>query len=399
MFDSPIILYTEKGTANCGTYYIGKVGVMDEESNRPIVLDWRAPLSSLFYSFSDGDNASYEAPEGVVEGELHLKRNTVIRNQQLIRVVDSYVKGETDQTGTDEFLLYQLGERKDHRLRDIVSSIQAEQNAIIRSPKDTAIIIQGVAGSGKTTVALHRLAYLLYQYQKQLKPERMIIFAPNPMFLDYISEVLPELGVGDVQQSTFVDWALHHLEEEVELAEVTARQRRGFESTASTETTEQYVTRYKGSIAFMTLIQSYLTRIEEESVPTRDFSPWDGCILSAETMRHWYQMEYRSYPLMRRRERILNRMKSWVEGKLKSLESDQQKREYRKKQTSVCAPSPKSGSLNPPWVYTGNFFTRPNGHLVHGANSAYKSRNRSGRRPFPYLSKNASPTKIAPPCC
>jgi len=204
--------WREAGKPEAVPLYIGKRGMDRAGTNEPYVIDWRAPVASLFYSFTGGEAAvEYEAPDGVIAGEVHRKRNVSVRDRELQRVVDSYVRGGDNLGLSDEFLLYRLGERKDNRLRDIVSTIQAEQDEIIRAPKNKALIIQGAAGSGKTTVALHRLAYLLYRYQEQMRAERMIIFAPNAMFLDYISGVLPELGVGNVRQTTFADWALELL--------------------------------------------------------------------------------------------------------------------------------------------------------------------------------------------
>lgn len=204
--------------------YIGKFGVDKESGSEPLVIDWRAPVASLFYSFTGGDGpAAYESPDGLIEGLVYLKRNLVVRKRMLQRVVDTYDRMGDKPAVTDEFLLYRLGENKDNKLRDIVSTIQAEQDQIIRSAKNTALVIQGVAGSGKTTVALHRLAYLLYQYCEHIRAERMIIFAPNRMFLDYISSVLPELGVGHIQQTTFEDWALETLPDGLKLADEAER--------------------------------------------------------------------------------------------------------------------------------------------------------------------------------
>ncbi|MGN7309216.1 HelD family protein, partial [Bacillus subtilis] len=184
----------------------------EEVGEHPLVIDWRAPVASLFYSFTGGEaSATYEAPEGLIEGLVYLKRNVVIRQRILERVADTYNRDSDQPAVSDEFLVYRLGENKDNKLRDIVSTIQAEQDQIIRAARNTALIIQGVAGSGKTTVALHRLAFLLYQYKEQVSAEKMVIFAPNHMFLDYISDVLPELGVGDIQQRTFPDWAMNLL--------------------------------------------------------------------------------------------------------------------------------------------------------------------------------------------
>src|SRR5690606_23509827 len=161
-------------------------------------------------------------------------------------------------------------ERKDNRLRDIVSTIQAEQDEIIRAPKNTAMVIQGAAGSGKTTVALHRLAYLLYRYQEQMRAERMIIFAPNAMFLDYISGVLPELGVGNVKQTTFADWA-QELVPELKLAEDDDAGR--WFRLAGQRPPIHALTpgRFKGSLAYKHWIDEELRRFEETFVPEAAF--------------------------------------------------------------------------------------------------------------------------------
>ena len=214
--------YQERGAGKPAPLYIGKRGLEQSEGGKLLVIDWRAPVAELYYSFTGGeDSASYESPDGTVEGDVHLKRNLLVRQGELQRLVDSYVRGQENLGGavTDEFLLYRLGENKDNKLRDIVSTIQAEQDRIIRADRNKALVIQGVAGSGKTTVALHRLAYLLYRYRDSMRAERMIIFAPNRMFLDYISGVLPELGVGHIKQTTLPEWALERLHEELKLAD------------------------------------------------------------------------------------------------------------------------------------------------------------------------------------
>ncbi len=142
--------FQESGKSQPSPLYIGKVGVERDSSNELMVVDWRAPVASLFYSFTGGvDGASYDSPDGTVEGLVYLKRNLVIRKQILQRVVDTFDRSSDRMAVTDEFLLYRLGENKDNKLRDIVSTIQSEQDAIIRAVKNSALIIQGVAGSGK----------------------------------------------------------------------------------------------------------------------------------------------------------------------------------------------------------------------------------------------------------
>ncbi|MWV45479.1 AAA family ATPase [Paenibacillus sp. HJL G12] len=314
--------------------YIGKIGVDHEEvGDQPMVIDWRAPIASVFYSFTGGDDpAAYEAPEGTIEGLVYLKRNLVIRKQILERVSDTYDRNSDQPAVSDEFLVYRLGENKDNKLRDIVSTIQAEQDKIIRAAKNTALIIQGVAGSGKTTVALHRLAYLLYQYKEQVTAEKMIIFAPNHMFLDYISDVLPELGVGDIQQNTFADWALKLLDLGLPLADASETLDYWFESEGGMpEVNDEVPGRFKGSIGFMNMIRSCLESMEGASVPEADFMPWEGAVLKRSMILHWFNEEYKPYPLAKRKERVMARIHRWVEMELKKSPSAAALKERKKK--------------------------------------------------------------------
>lgn len=298
--------------------YIGKVGLKDGGTEDVLVVDWRAPISSLFYSFSGAsDEATYTSPDGIVEGTVFLKRNISIRNRALERVVDSYVRGSDNLGVTDEYLLYRLEEKKDNRLRDIVSTIQAEQDHIIRAEKNKALVIQGVAGSGKTTVALHRIAYMLYQYQDKVRAEKMIIFAPNRMFLDYISNVLPELGVAGIQQTTFVDWATQWLSEDVRLRDATDRIISWFTPQSAADSEWTRTVRHKGSMAFLAEIDDYLETYQQSFIPHCDFEAWEGQVLPEATIRAWFDVEYRHYPILPRRDRVFARIHRWLEMALK----------------------------------------------------------------------------------
>lgn len=347
------------------TLYIGKVGVGDPSGKHPIVMDWRAPAASLFYSFTGGDSASYEAPEGIIEGLVYLKRNIVIRQQILDRVVDTYNREDAGPAVSDEFLVYRLGENKDNRLRDIVSTIQAEQDQIIRAAKNTALIIQGVAGSGKTTVALHRLAFLLYQYKGQIQAERMIIFAPNHMFIDYISEVLPELGVGDIQQRTFTDWAAEVLGMEHPAEAGQGDLQRWFD-TAQTEPLPEtgLPARFKGSVQFKALIDAFLENMESLCVPKIDFEPWDGARLSYAEIMAWFEGEYKHYPVARRKERVLARIHRWIEMELKNSSSTAALKERKKKaQQREKAYAKKWPELTPLSLYEELFQMKKSGGM------------------------------------
>ncbi|MCU4762745.1 UvrD-helicase domain-containing protein [Bacillus cereus] len=324
--------FQEDGKEEVMPIYIGKVGVSDKDTMKPIVIDWRAPVASMFYSFTGGDElAFYQSPDGLVEGDVYLKRNISIRKRELERVVDTYVKGNEDVSHADDFLLYRLGENKDNKLKDIVSTIQSEQNDIIRAERNLPLLIQGVAGSGKTTIALHRLAFLIYEYREQLEAERMIVFAPNSLFLDYISSVLPELGVGNISQTTFPDWALRTLDDSVKLKQTEEKLKEAF--SIHRDERKVMLGKLKGTLEFKSFIEEQMIRIEKELVPTSNFEAWDKAVIPVEDIKKWMQVEYKHYPLKKRRERLVGRMKRWIEIELKKYGETNEKKLIKKEAT------------------------------------------------------------------
>ncbi|MGG0722338.1 HelD family protein [Bacillus mycoides] len=324
--------FQEDGKEDVMPIYIGKVGVSDKDTMKPIVIDWRAPVASMFYSFTGGDElAFYHSPDGLVEGDVYLKRNISIRKRELERVVDTYVKGNEDVSHADDFLLYRLGENKDNKLKDIVSTIQSEQNDIIRAERNLPLLIQGVAGSGKTTIALHRLAFLIYEYREQLEAERMIVFAPNSLFLDYISSVLPELGVGNISQTTFSDWALRTLDGSVKLKQTEEKMKEAF--SINRDEKKVMLGKLKGTLEFKSFIEERMIQFEKELVPTKDFEAWDKAVIPVEDVKKWMQVEYKHYPLKKRRERLVGRMKRWIEIELKKFGETNEKKLLKKEAT------------------------------------------------------------------
>lgn len=183
-----------KSINNFDKCYIGKKGVIDYDNNI-ITVDWRAPIANLYYDSNVGE-CEYVAPEGIISGELLLKRQYTIENSKLITFAD------VDIVANDELLKPYLTTSADNRLKNIVSTIQSEQNQIIRKPINQNLIIQGVAGSGKTTVALHRIAYLVYNHRDLFKASDYMVIGPNKFFVSYISKVLPDLDVNGVIQNT-----------------------------------------------------------------------------------------------------------------------------------------------------------------------------------------------------
>lgn len=184
--------------------YIGKFALIDEDTKIPLVTDWRAPIANIYYENSGpSQGVSFESPLGKQEGDLKQKRQFQINKARINNIYDA----KTGNAAADEFLLAQLNEKLGKKLTDIVSTIQAQQNEIIREEINKPVVIQGVAGSGKTTILLHRLAYLFYAHKENIASEKSLIIAPNTMFLDYISDVLPNLGIVGVQAQTFLFWA------------------------------------------------------------------------------------------------------------------------------------------------------------------------------------------------
>lgn len=163
-----------------------------------IIYDWRSPISSIFYDFENGP-VIYETPSGLIHTELLQKRQYKIENQELIRVIDSNINIE------DEVLQEVLASEATDKMKNIVTTIQQEQNAVIRNVKDRNLIVQGIAGSGKTSVALHRIAFLLYKIPN-LTSNKILIFSPNQIFTEYISDVLPTLGEENTLQTTFHEY-------------------------------------------------------------------------------------------------------------------------------------------------------------------------------------------------
>lgn len=186
--------------------YIGINGIIKNLKN--YVFDWRSPIASLFYNYGVG-KAEYTAPIGKIQGDILLKRQYKISNGKIKRCFESDINID------DEYLQEILSSASSEKMTNIVNTIQKEQNIIIRNVDDKYLIVQGIAGSGKTSVALHRIAYLLYN-EKNLTNNNVLIFSPNEVFSEYISNVLPELGEQNVLQTTFSDFASSYIDGDIE---------------------------------------------------------------------------------------------------------------------------------------------------------------------------------------
>ncbi len=179
--------FIEDGEGTAEQIYIGMHNLITANNREILVYDWRAPISGMFYDYEIG-LSNYDCPVGSISGQMLLKRQYKIDCSKIIYMFDSSL------SINDEMLREILGKSTDNRMKTIVTSIQREQNTVIRNIQDRILIVEGPAGSGKTSIALHRAAYLLYKYRDTIKSENILVFSPNHVFEDYISNVLPELG-------------------------------------------------------------------------------------------------------------------------------------------------------------------------------------------------------------
>ena len=296
------------------TYYIGKYGVTRRESLDIEVVDWRSPVANLYYSGQLGP-MNYTAPDGEIKGELKLKRQFGIEQGELKTIFD------TDVVAQDAYLQSVLGAVGSDRLREVVTTIQAEQNFVIRHKPDRALIVQGVAGSGKTTIALHRIAYLLYAYQDKMRPEQMMIIAPNPLFLDYISGVLPDLGVDRVVQTTFGQLIASLLGKR--LPRVDSRDRLGemLSMDAAGRECLTRVLREKGSLQTYAALESFMDDYEREFARHDDIKYGPVTVMTSQKIYEFMMVDARPHPIERRLKEFSKLLKHLTKQAASDVES------------------------------------------------------------------------------
>lgn len=268
-----------EGESQAEQIYIGRFSLTEKKSREFYVYDWRSPIASVFYRCMPG-RAYYEAPGGRMEGELTLKRQYEIEKGTLKYYFDA------DRNISDTFLRQLLSKNTSPRMKAIVETIQEEQDIVIRNMENDLLMVQGVAGSGKTSIALHRTAYLMYQgIQSGLSANNIMIISPNTVFEQYISSVLPELGEENVNSATFDD-ILRKL-----LRGRQAETKNTFLEHLMTDNGYKPVIQkcaaFKMSEAFRNILDSFLPEIPLRWIPFRDIYYNGSCILTGEEMRSW----------------------------------------------------------------------------------------------------------------
>ncbi|WP_340372007.1 RNA polymerase recycling motor HelD [Peribacillus sp. FSL E2-0218] len=251
---------TEEGSSLTEHIYIGTSTLTDPSGENFIIYDWRAPISSVYYDYPPGP-MEYSTPGGVIKGMLEKKWQYIIKGG----VVESMF--DTSLTIGDEILQQVLGKGRDKHMHSIVSTIQREQNKIIRNDRGRLLIVQGAAGSGKTSAALQRIAYLLYKNRDKLKADQIILFSPNSMFNNYVSNVLPELGEENMQQVTFQEYLDHRLADSFQVED--PYEQLEFlltEADAPSYSTRTASIQFKASLRFFEIIKTYRQSLERSGM-------------------------------------------------------------------------------------------------------------------------------------
>lgn len=298
MLESPFfgrVDFRYDGEEESETFYIGIGNFAPRAGMRPLIYDWRAPVSGLFYDYDRGP-AAYDAPGGRMEGEITSKWQYKIKNGHMIYGFESDTKID------DEILKQELGSGGDVQLKNIVRTIQKEQNAIIRNTEDRILAIQGAAGSGKTSVALHRIAYLLYHDRENLKAANILILSPNNAFSDYISHILPELGEEHIQEMSFDLFAYKELKEVANDCE----DRYDYLEKKMKFQDSEWEIRFKEkqSASFIGQMEGFLAMLEEDLVNIRSFT-FKGFHKTEEEIIHLFYYKFQTVPLLARMDAVM----------------------------------------------------------------------------------------------
>ncbi|RRK10302.1 ATP-dependent DNA helicase [Lactiplantibacillus garii] len=313
--------FHEAGEPKTETIYIGLSSFSDTPDHF-LIYDWRAPISSIYYDGGLG-NVTYQTPDGPQSVNVKLKRQLMIEDGQIVTVYD------TDEAVGDSMLLEVLDEKSDVKMKSIVTTIQKEQNTIIRDTSSDLLFVQGAAGSGKTSSVLQRVAYLLYRYRGNLTAGQVILFSPNQLFNDYINQVLPELGEQNMVQMTYYQYASYRLPR---MKVETLQQRFETENTPAMAK----ITKLEGSLAFFKAVTTYGAHLEQADMRFRNITLNDEVIIPREKIKEIYYSFNENYHLGNRLSatkesliKILNRKvesemrTKWVEETVQDLSREE----------------------------------------------------------------------------
>lgn len=322
MIDAPYFArfdFKEDGYDDVEKIYIGLSNLMDINTASIFVYDWRSPIASMYYQCELGEG-SYYSPDGMIKGDISLKRQYKIKNSKLNYFFDSSLKIN------DEILQQVLSRNTSPKMRHIVETIQKEQDLIIRDTESELLIVQGVAGSGKTSIALHRIAFLLYNsMDSNIASNDIIIISPNSIFSNYISRVLPELGEENVGQITYDEIATDIIGSELilesrnQLLESLILLHKNHDLTSRLKCIE-----FKGSLTFKRILDQLITHYERRLINFEDIYYNGQIIITKQQLKNQIQNDKTGLPLAKRLKRleriILQRIKALKDQRLKKIQ-------------------------------------------------------------------------------
>ncbi|MEL3971925.1 RNA polymerase recycling motor HelD [Rossellomorea oryzaecorticis] len=312
------INFLEDGESTAEKVYIGIATLTDKTGEDFLIYDWRAPISSVYYDYAPGP-AEYETPGGLIKGKLVKKWQYIIKDGSIDSMFD------TSLTIGDEILQQVLGKRTDNYMHSIVATIQRRQNQIIRHDKGRLLIVQGAAGSGKTSAALQRIAYLLYKYRSSLNADQIILFSPNAMFNSYVSNVLPELGEENMEQVTFQEYLNHRLSSEFQVEGPYEQLEYVLnETTAPSYTTRTAAIRFKASTRFFESVKSYRQSLEFSGMKFKGVKFRGESIVTPEQVKEQF---YSYDPSIKFYNRI-EKLTEWLNGELDKAEKRERKKPW-----------------------------------------------------------------------
>jgi DNA helicase-2/ATP-dependent DNA helicase PcrA len=297
--------FTATGASEATPVYIGIHTFFDETQRTNLIYDWRAPISSLFYDFELG-KGSYHTPSGEISGEILLKRQYKIREGIMEFMI------ENDVNIHDDILQKELSKSSDDKMKNIVATIQRDQNAVIRNETAPVMIIQGVAGSGKTSIALHRIAFLLYRFRDSIAAKDILIISPNKVFADYISNVLPELGEEQIPEMGIEELASDVLEHKFQFQSFFQQV-----SLLLEKHDESFIERirFKSSFEFLSKLNQFFIYIENNYFTFTDFK------VAGTTVPFPFILEkFRAYhrvPLLKRFPEVVKDVQHYVRDQVK----------------------------------------------------------------------------------
>lgn len=306
------IRFKEEGSEEEDNIYIGITHVEDKLDY--YVHDWRSPICSMFYDYETGP-ASYKAPSGIIKGNIIKKRQYIIEDAELKHIFDN------DLNISDSLLQEVLAEESSDKMKNIVNTIQEEQNKVIRNTEDKNLIVEGIAGSGKTSVALHRIAFLLYRIPN-LTSSNVVVFTPNKVFSEYISNVLPELGEDNTYDMTFYDLLCQNINEYKDIENFT-----DFISRYYKGNVDNYdMVKYKQSDEIIKDIDSYINNLLS-TIKFDNKLEYDNFIeIDTEELNNMLNYKYNRFPLFERIKEISKRIASNnYEGSTKNASSIEKK--------------------------------------------------------------------------